>query len=74
MILKNIINFFYNIFKPKYYYFKDKPYSIFSKTKIKIGEIWVDGIIYRTEYFNPDGIFFVRSEEDFFNRFKLKNK
>ena len=58
-------------FKTKYY-FKDKPYTIFSETKIKIGEDWVDGIIYKTEYFNPNGEFFVRTKEDFFNRFKQK--
>lgn len=52
------------------YYFKDKPYKIFMETKIKIGEDWIDGIIYQCLYDNPDGIFWIRTKEDFFLKFK----
>lgn len=52
------------------WYFKGKPYKIFSTTKIKIGDEWVDGIIYETLYDNPEGTHWVRTREDFLSRFK----
>lgn len=53
-----------------YYTYKEKNYTIFSETKIKIDGVWVDGIIYLTMYYNPDGRFFVRTKEEFFKLFK----
>jgi len=52
------------------YTFKDKPYRIFSDTKIKINDDWVDGIIYECLYKHPNGRYFVRTKEEFFTRFK----
>ena len=56
----------------KRYYYKDKPYRIFSETKVKIDGNWIDSVIYQCLYDNPDGIFWVRTAEEFDRLFKLK--
>jgi hypothetical protein len=54
----------------EFYEYKGKRYEIFSKTKIKINGVWVDGIIYVCRYENPDGMIWVRTAEEFFKLFK----
>lgn len=52
------------------YWYKNKAYSILSKSKIKIDNEWKSCIIYQCEYDNPDGKIWVRLEEEFFDKFK----
>jgi protein associated with RNAse G/E len=54
----------------KIYEYKGKLYRIFSKTKIKIDGNWVNGIIYQSLYYHPDGSIWTRTEEEFFRLFK----
>lgn len=56
--------------KDKIYTFKNKPYKIFTETKVKINGVWVDAIIYQTLYVNKDGVFWVRTKQEFFELFK----
>lgn len=42
------------------------------QSKIKHEETWRDVIIYRCEYYNPDGMIWVRFSDDFFILFKEK--
>ena len=37
------------------YYYKGNPYTILSETKIKVGDMWKDCVVYKCEYKNPDG-------------------
>ncbi len=53
------------------YEYKEKKYKLISSTKIKIDGEWVEGIIYMCLYNNPDGLIWVRTKEDFFEKFKL---
>ena len=55
------------------YEFKGKQYNLLLETKIKIDDEWVDGIIYMCLYYNPDGMVWVRTKEEFFEKFKLIN-
>lgn len=52
------------------YQYKGKPYAFHSKTKIKINGERIDGVIYLCLYENPDGMIWVRTEEEFFRFFK----
>jgi hypothetical protein len=54
------------------YTYKDKDYSLFAKSKIKIGDEWKGVVIYKALYDNPDGEYWVRFEEDFLKLFKPK--
>lgn len=56
------------------YKFKDKPYRIIEKSKIKLNGIWEDVIIYECLYDNPDGMHWVRLIEDFYTNFKVDKK
>ena len=56
------------------YYYKGNPYTILSETKIKVGDMWKDCVVYRCEYENPDGSIWVRQRQDFFELFKPKAK
>lgn len=43
-----------------------KPYSLVGNTMVKENGVWRKGfVLYKTEYDNPDGEYFVRTEEDF---------
>ena len=56
----------------KIYEFKGKQYSIFCETIMKNDEdIWIPVVIYETLYDNPDGKYFVRIKEQFYEKFKL---
>ncbi len=55
------------------YEYKGKQYRIFAESKMKIDGEWIDCIIYQTLYFNEDGWIWVRSRDEFFSLFKLKN-
>lgn len=52
------------------YEYKGKQYQFQLKTKIKIDGKWVDGVIYTCLYNNPEGMTWVRTEEEFFRLFK----
>jgi hypothetical protein len=70
------------------YYFKGKPYSIISESKLKtigiiegnfiwvdnydIGEEWTPVIIYQCEYDNPEGKIWVRTKKQFLELFKTE--
>ncbi len=54
------------------YEYKGKSYRLLQSTKIKIDGEWVDGIIYMCLYKNPDGLIYVRTKKEFFEKFKLK--
>lgn len=54
------------------YSYKEKDYEIIEKSKIKIGKIWIDVIIYKCLYNNPDGLIWVRESTEFFELFKPK--
>ena len=56
------------------YYYKGNPYTILSETKIKVGDMWKDCVVYRCEYENPDGSIWVRQRQEFFELFKPKAK
>ena len=56
------------------YYYKGNPYTILSETKIKVGDMWKDCVVYKCEYENPDGLIWVRQRQDFFELFKPKAK
>lgn len=48
-----------------------KLYSLVDKTMFKLNGEWIkDLILYKTEYNNPDGEYFVRTKEDFYNNFE----
>lgn len=51
------------------YYYKGKPYSIVTESKMKIGELWIDVVIYQTEYENSDGTIYVREKNSFYKLF-----
>jgi len=55
--------------KKNIYTFKQKPYYIFQESKMKINGEWIDCVIYKTLYHNPDGELWVRSSEEFFSLF-----
>lgn len=54
------------------YYYKDKPYTIVINSKIKIEGEWKNVIIYHCEYENPDGMYWTRFTDEFFDLFKMK--
>lgn len=56
------------------YYYKGNPYTILSETKIKVGNMWKDCVVYKCEYENPDGDIWVRQSREFFELFKPKPK
>ena len=56
------------------YYYKGNPYTILSETKIKVGDMWKDCVVYKCEYENPDGSIWVRQRQEFFELFKPKPK
>ena len=56
------------------YYYKGNPYTILSETKIKVGDMWKDCVVYECEYENPDGSIWVRQRQEFFELFKPKAK
>ncbi len=58
----------------KYYSYKDKPYEIVSESKIKIGGTWIDVVIYKCLYENPDGMIWVREKKEFFSLFVKMEK
>lgn len=56
------------------YYYKDRPYSIVRELKIKINGNWIDIVEYKCEYDNPDGTYWARLKEEFYNLFEKKIK
>lgn len=44
----------------KLYEFKEKQYSIVCESRMKISELWIDVVIYMTEYDNLEGKYWVR--------------
>ena len=52
------------------FYYKDKPYRIFCKSKIKISGTWEEVIIYECLYENKDGKYWVRFDDEFYFLFK----
>ncbi len=54
----------------KIYSYKGNPYKIFSETKMKISNLWIDVVIYETLYENPDGKYWVREKGQFYELFK----
>lgn len=56
----------------KIYEYKGKRYTVFCETIFKNDEdIWIPVVIYEAQYDNPDGKYFVRRKEKFYNDFKL---
>lgn len=53
------------------YKYKGNPYIIVAETKIKVGDMWKDCVVYKCEYPNPDGNIWVRQRNEFFELFKL---
>ena len=53
------------------YEYKNKKYRINKKLKLKLEGVWVDAIEYECLYPNPDGRFWVRTEVEFFKKFKI---
>ena len=53
------------------YKYKGNPYTIVAETKIKVGDMWKDCVVYKCEYPNPDGNIWVRQRNEFFELFKL---
>lgn len=47
----------------------NKPYLKIKSSKVKIDGIWVDAVIYMCLYWNSDGMFWVRTKEDFNKNF-----
>ena len=56
------------------YYCQGNPYTILSETKIKVGDMWKDCVVYKCEYENPEGSIWVRQRQEFFELFKPKAK
>lgn len=54
------------------YYYKDRPYSIVRELKIKLNGSWVDIVEYKCEYDNPDGTYWARLKEEFYNLFEKR--
>lgn len=54
------------------YTYKNKPYQILRETKIKLEGVWVDCVIYKTLYHNPDGDTWVRTSYEFYKLFEKK--
>jgi len=52
------------------YLYKGNPYEIAAESKAKIDGIWIDVIIYRCLYINPDGQVWVRTKEEFESLFE----
>lgn len=52
------------------YEYKGKRYQFITHSKMKIGETWIPVIIYRCLYDNPDGMTWVREEDQFWKLFK----
>lgn len=55
--------------KPTHTY-KGKPYTIHRRLKLKFDSVWHPAIEYKCLYDNPDGLFWVRTEKEFFELFK----
>lgn len=55
------------------YYFKGNSYLIVDKVKIKIGEDWIDGILYKKKELSV-GELYVRTALDFYSKFKLEDE
>jgi hypothetical protein len=51
------------------YYYKNKPYKILYKSKIKLKGEWKPCVIYKCLYKNPDGLIWVRDHKEFFELF-----
>jgi hypothetical protein len=51
------------------------PYSVVTDNfMFKQNGEWIRGLVlYKTEYDNPDGEYFARTREDFYNSFELKS-
>lgn len=60
------------IIEPEIYYFKRKPYKIFCNSKLKFEDEWKDVVIYEALYNNPDGKYWVRFKDQFFELFKTQ--
>jgi hypothetical protein len=48
----------------------NKPYLKLLSIKVKIDNEWVDAILYMCLYYNRAGMFWVRTKQDFNNKFK----
>jgi hypothetical protein len=55
--------------KIKIYSYKDKRYIFIRESMMKIGERWIDVVIYKCLYENPDGDVWVREKEQFYKLF-----
>jgi hypothetical protein len=53
------------------YYYKGKPYKILYKSKLKLDGEWIPCVIYKCLYKNPDGLIWVRKQEEFFELFSI---
>lgn len=53
------------------YEYKGKHYTIVCESKIKLNGEWVDVVVYRCAYENPDGMEWVRFKEEFYSLFTL---
>ena len=49
----------------KFFKYKNKRYLKLFNTKIKLDNVWVDGIIYLALYKNKDGYLYVRTKDNF---------
>jgi hypothetical protein len=58
------------IVKKQRYIYKGNLYTIFITTKMKVNGVWMPCVVYQTLYDNPDGEFWVRSAEEFYQLFK----
>lgn len=75
MIVRKILwELFWQTFKPSYpvYFYKGKPYKIVEHTKLRASIGWMEAIIYRPLYKGADSKTYVRSEYDFFRKFKTQ--
>lgn len=52
------------------YFYKGKPYRIDNHSKMRIGGVWIDVIVYVCMYDNPEGKYWVREKKEFYKLFK----
>lgn len=57
------------IYRPQ----NNKLYLEVLSTKVKIDNEWVDAMLYMCLYYNRAGMFWVRTKQDFNNRFNIVN-
>lgn len=54
----------------KKYTYKGKTYRVVMEYKVKINNEWVPAIIYECLYNNPEGMVWVRTKDEFLQKFQ----